>query len=207
MWNNGHTTRSIQVKSPGEYFVKISDVEGKTAYSDTVKIEVLEIPVVDILIEPADFNQYNGSIEALVSGGASPYHYLWSVSGRDTSYVSGVGPGVHTLEVRDQNGCSLLREVEVNLVTGIDTESYSFTIFPNPAEKDLYILADDHIFRQNLSLNLFSISGTLLDSKQIQITDRIMPIPFNLNSLDPGIYIILGIFENGTFSRKLRVKK
>lgn len=205
-WNNGETSRSIQIKSPGDYSVQVSDAEGRTAYSDTVNIKVLEMPEVDILIEPADFNQYNGSIEALVSGGASPYQYLWSVSGRDTSYVTGIGPGVHTLEVTDQNGCSILREVEVNLVTGIETESYAFTIFPNPVEEDLYILADDLLLRQNLSIELYTISGKLVYSKQIHITDRVMPVPFNLNALDPGLYIILGTFKNGTFSRKLRIK-
>ncbi len=206
LWSNGQTSRSIRVKSTGNYFVQIIDDQGTTAYSDTVNIEVLELPEVEVQIEPADFNQYNGSIEVIVSGGTSPYQYLWSVSGRDTSYVTGIGPGVHTLEVRDQNGCRIVKEVEVNLITGIDTESYSFTIFPNPSEKDLFIKADDQLFRQNLSLRLYSFSGSIIDSKHIQITDRIMPLPFNFDSLDPGIYIIQGTFKNGTFSRKLWIK-
>ncbi len=206
LWSNGETTKSITVRSPGTYFVRISDPNGMIAYSDTVNIEVLELPEVDIRVEPADFDEYNGSIEAIVKGGESPYHYLWSVSGRDTSFVSGIGPGVHTLEVRDQNGCSISKEIEVDLVTGIETESHTFTLFPNPAENFLYIMADDQLFNQYISLELYSISGALLETKKMLLTDRVMPVSFNLNSLDPGMYIILGSFKNGMFSRKLKIK-
>ncbi len=206
LWSNGETTRSIRVKSAGTYFVRISDANGTTANSDTINIEVLENPELDTQIEPAEYNKYNGSIEAIVKGGASPYHYLWSVSGRDTSFVSGIGPGVHTLEVRDQNGCGIFKEIEVNLVTGIESESYTFTIFPNPAEKFLYLIADDQLFNQYISLQLYSVSGVLVDTKKVLLTDRIMPVSFNFNSLDPGMYIILGSFKNGMFSRKLRIK-
>jgi hypothetical protein len=205
LWSNGQTTRSIQIKSPGTYFVQIDDALGSTAYSDTIIIEVLELPVVDIMIEAPDYNEYNGSMEAIVEGGTSPYHYLWSVSGRDTSYVSGIGPGLHTLEVTDQKGCKSVKEVEVNLITGLDTESYSIEIFPNPTDRVLFIRADDQLFEQELSLRLYTFSGSLVESKKIRINDRIMPLPFNVHTLNPGIYILLGTFKNGTFSRKLRI--
>jgi hypothetical protein len=98
-----------------------------------------------------------------------------------------------------------VKEVEVNLITGLDTESYSIEIFPNPTDRVLFIRADDQLFEQELSLRLYTFSGSLVESKKIRINDRIMPLPFNVHTLNPGIYILLGTFKNGTFSRKLRI--
>ncbi len=65
----------------------------------------------------------DGSVTVLITGGASPYDILWS--GPDgfaatTESLPAVGPGIYTLDVIDDNGCTLTETVEVLQVEGFD---------------------------------------------------------------------------------------
>ncbi|HTA27671.1 MAG TPA: PKD domain-containing protein, partial [Bacteroidia bacterium] len=47
----------------------------------------------------------NGSATAIVSGGTSPYTYLWTPGNQTTVSVSGLSAGTYTLTVKDATGC------------------------------------------------------------------------------------------------------
>ena len=52
-------------------------------------------------------NATGEDISLLVSGGTSPYTYLWN-TGSTNDTLFGVGPGLYSIEVIDQLGCSIL---------------------------------------------------------------------------------------------------
>ena len=52
-------------------------------------------------------NSANGSIQATVNGGTSPYTYTWNPTGGNGSTANGLNAGTYSLQVRDANNCSI----------------------------------------------------------------------------------------------------
>ncbi len=96
----------------GVYSVLIADVAG---CDTTVQVLILEPPAVLINGVQQDVScagSCDGSITALVSGGAAPYVLNWSpapATGQGTATVNGLCGGDITLTVTDANGCVTTR--------------------------------------------------------------------------------------------------
>ena len=104
-WSNGATTEDLTGLAAGIYTVTITDANGCTTNlpvtvgTDMSTITV--IPVVTNTICTASL----GAINITVSGGTSPYTYLWS-NGATTEDISGLKSGTYTVTITDANGCS-----------------------------------------------------------------------------------------------------
>ena len=77
LWNNGQTSSSIQVTSPGDYWVRIKDIDG-LFYYDSTRVFVMDAGLPDTLLICKGGSVY---LEADTS---LSYSYLWS-SGETTS--------------------------------------------------------------------------------------------------------------------------
>jgi hypothetical protein len=104
LWSTGATSQSINSLPAGTYFVTVTDVNlcqavGMVTINQPAEITVvLNAPVIDCAGASA------GSIAATVSGGTSPYIYMWS-TGATTPSISGLTAGTYGLTVTDANGC------------------------------------------------------------------------------------------------------
>ncbi|MFN3784725.1 MAG: hypothetical protein ACK4R6_12475 [Spirosomataceae bacterium] len=108
VWNNGVTSTSASVSglSAGSYTVTVTDANGCTA-QQTVNVTAPSSLLSVSITNPKNvscFGGTDGSAEALVSGGVSPYKYSWS-NGSTESSVSNLGAGEVILTVTDANGC------------------------------------------------------------------------------------------------------
>jgi hypothetical protein len=203
LWSNGEKSRKIYAKESGEYSLQVINQQGRIACSDTLIIQVLPVPEITFQTTPSDYNQFNGTIRAQVSGGLSPYNYLWSSSGRDTSFIAGVGPGTHSLIVTDQNGCQRIQSVEVELVTGLSMKGERMTFFPNPIQDLLFMETGEAVINEPVKLALWTFAGKFIESSEIIIKDRITLVPFQFHKLPPGFYILQ--FSNKNQKKSLRI--
>jgi hypothetical protein len=113
IWSNGETTPEIQGLYMGGYVVHVRDsryadngITGHycSAHDEAFITSPNGIEFNAVVVEPACSGYSDGSITLHVTGGVSPYSYLWD-DGSIASARTGLPSGVYTVSVTDDNGC------------------------------------------------------------------------------------------------------
>lgn len=105
-WSNGATSQDISGLNSGSYSYIITDNNGCTVNgavnvgNNAANINYVESITAEIC------GNGQGAIDITVSGGQTPYTYLWS-NGATTEDLTGLSAGVYTVTITDNNGCSL----------------------------------------------------------------------------------------------------
>jgi len=124
-WSTSQSGPSITGLAAGTYTVTVTDANFCTAET-TVTINQpgqLSVTVNTPIINCGGTS--TGSASAIVSGGSSPYTYLWS-TGATTSSIMNVPAGNYSLTVTDANGCTAL--VQTIALTEIPQLDIDFTV-------------------------------------------------------------------------------
>lgn len=103
--------------SPGVYNAWIQDGSGCSAFYDNYIITEPSSPLLvsTTLVTDEACGQMDGSAVANPSGGTPPYAYEWDGDAAlNTSTLTNVASGVHTLIVTDANGCTESDQVIIN---------------------------------------------------------------------------------------------
>jgi len=120
-WNTSPVltfTPSINDVPAGEYIVTVTD--GGCTVVDTIMIE--EPDLLEVMTTPmavSCFGDNDGSVSTTVTGGVTPYNYLWN-DGQDTPIATGLVAGTYTVVVTDANGCFMESTEIVQEPTGMN---------------------------------------------------------------------------------------
>jgi len=126
LWDNGQTTATATGLMAGIYQVTVTDFCGSTA---TATAEIIEpqdpIQITASITDNQCSGETFGEIDIDVSGGSSPYTYLWSNGSTNQDLINLAG-GTYTITVTDDNGCTASASFTVNepsaiLITGVVT--------------------------------------------------------------------------------------
>lgn len=105
-WSTGASTAGITALSPGTYTVTITDANGCTATSSQNITQ--PAAAVSLSATSTDINCTGnsiGSIDLTVTGGTTPYSYLWS-NGSNQQDVTNLTANTYSVTVTDANGCT-----------------------------------------------------------------------------------------------------
>lgn len=108
----GQTTATVTGLCPGQYQVTVTDANGCTAVA-TYTITDPATMSVNITFTPTDCGFCNGTSTAVVSGGTSPYSFVWidattgNPIGVTTNPATGLCAGNYYVIVTDANSCSV----------------------------------------------------------------------------------------------------
>ena len=105
-WSTGETSEAIEISEPGTYIVEVTGTDGCSAV-DSVIIEAFPEPQVEIT---GTLEICPGTSTTLSAGNFTEYN--WS-TGAATPSIEVNLPGIITVEVTDQNGCTAEDMVEV----------------------------------------------------------------------------------------------
>ncbi|HBS86567.1 MAG: hypothetical protein A2W91_20315 [Bacteroidetes bacterium GWF2_38_335] len=106
IWSSGQTSQDLINVAEGTYSCTISDVNGCVVnYTGTIENNASTLATSTVITSEICSNS-TGSIDLTLTGGASPYTYLWS-SGQTTQDISGLSGGVYSCEITDNSGCHI----------------------------------------------------------------------------------------------------
>jgi gliding motility-associated-like protein len=111
-WNNGATTSNLSSLAPGIYAATVTDDNGCTTTTSGEVRSPEPLSIRDVNITNVDCAGNNtGRAEVSVTGGTTPYQYLWNDAlGQTASAATLLRAGVYEVVITDNNGCTT-REV------------------------------------------------------------------------------------------------
>jgi gliding motility-associated-like protein len=114
----GDGTPSITNLCPGNYTVTVTDFNGCISTYDTT---ITQPPLLTLAMSQTNASCggiCDGTATATVSGGVTPYVYVWSTgastsTNSTTNAISALCAGSYTLQITDANGCSRMDSVTI----------------------------------------------------------------------------------------------
>ena len=111
-WSNGATTAIVTDLAAGYYVVRVSDATGATGEAEITltQPEPLEIGELTPYVyqngyNVSQFGSCNGSVVVNVSGGVSPYTYLWEPGQQTSGSPTNLCANENQVRITDANGC------------------------------------------------------------------------------------------------------
>ena len=106
IWSDGQTAQIATGLANGNYTVIVSDASGCSKVHGPISIISPNAIQLGLNTTPIScYNGSDGSISVSVSGGTSPYFYMWN-NGNVASVLTGVSAGIYTVTVTDFRGCT-----------------------------------------------------------------------------------------------------
>jgi len=119
LWNNSATTATIVGVLAGTYSVTITDNNGCTSTSSTIITEpALLVATTSLTNDVSCAGLSDGAASVSVSGGTSPYTYIW-INSATTASIVGVLAGTYSVTVSDQQGCGTTGSIAVGTVVDV----------------------------------------------------------------------------------------
>jgi len=120
VWNTGITSATISALDAGNYSVTVKDDStGCTAIDSTALVSPDSLHI-DVSTTNITCAGNDGTAIINVSGGVSPYTYLWS-NNSSASQLTGLVTGDYSVNVMDQNGCNKTASFALDKTGGCDT--------------------------------------------------------------------------------------
>jgi gliding motility-associated-like protein len=105
IWSNGATTEDLTGITAGIYTDTIKDASGCFRIYTYNVSENSTLSLICTKTNVTCYGSANGIVTTSVTGGRSPYTYMWS-TGATTSSISALSPGTYTLTVMDADSCT-----------------------------------------------------------------------------------------------------
>jgi hypothetical protein len=187
LWQDNSTDTSLLVTSTGTYSVTVTDEFGCQGF-DVVQVQVVNPPVAYFT-----YNELENNTVEFIDESTDAETYAWDFESDGIIDDDTQGDVQHTFTNLGQyvvsltvtNACTDHTHSEVLLILNIqDIFFENFTIYPNPISDYLYI--NSGVKFDNISFDIFDISGKIIISKKAKST--ITKIDFQ--GLPAGMYIL-----------------
>jgi hypothetical protein len=199
-WSNGQSDVKANSLCSGTYLATVTDAAGCTL---TAAAFINQPQPLDIVVSQTvdDIGGAGtGSIQITVSGGLSPYHYLWTRNGQifgNTKDLSHLTQGQYVVQVTDANNCALSSDSIVisNLVATTAPEwTNGFRIQPNPAT-DFVRIVFEHALAQPCAVRLCNGTGETVREIRMNAAEEQMDL--EIGDLPVGIWVLQVYAQDG----------
>ena len=186
-----YTWNGISYTQSGNYSFSTVNFLGCDSLA-VLDLTINDIPIPQIILSSPE-------LTINVSGGTSPYTYLWN-TGETTSSVTPINNGNFYVNVQDVNNCSGSDTITVSFV-GIENRiNNEIQIYPNPSHENITVSSNLQINSPTI-INIFNLSGKLIITNNVEMKNGFSE-NINISSLMTGFYLLEiknSLFENQMF--------
>ena len=117
-WSNGSVNQDLTNVQAGTYTVTVTDANGCIVTRTLTISQPTDLVTSTVGTDVACANDATGSVNLTVSGGVSPYTYLWS-NGAITQDLTNLTAGTYSVTITDANGCTNTEQETITQPTPI----------------------------------------------------------------------------------------
>jgi len=198
-WSNGGNHSSVANLHPGSYTVTVSDSCGSTVSAGATITQPAPL-VVTLNILPTSSSSCTGIAWVTVSGGTTPYTYVWS-NGNTTDSISHLCDDIFCCTVTDAHGCYHSPCATIPIATGINTISSNsgrITIYPNPNNGAFTLQVESEKLKgESGTIEIYNVLG---EKVYFQLTTFNAPLSIDLRTSPNGIYLYRVINDDGSLA-------
>ncbi len=178
-WSSAETTEDIANKVAGKYIVTVTDGNGCRVWGlDTIEItQPTQVQLSNVITNVTCNGGANGCIDLTVTGGTTPYSYVWSNALPTTQDQCGLSAGTYAVTVYDTWQCSAtLTSIVVGEPTAILVNSVSTPVTcPGRTDGSINLTVSgatpNYTYAWSNSSTAEDISGLAFGSYTVTITD------------------------------------
>lgn len=175
LWSNGATTQDLNGIVAGVYTITLTDANGCSLTRTQTIFEPTELVVSNTSSNVSCYGATDGSIDVTVSGGRTPYSYLWS-GGQTTQDIQNIPAGTHTLTLTDNNGCVVNLPVVITQPNAIEFSATTSPASCNGGSNgaiDLSVTGGSapYTYIWNTGATTQDLTGIIADNYRVTVTD------------------------------------
>ena len=205
-WCEGSTTDVCSDFKADDHYLDVIDSTGCLSRKWLVITEPPQLTSNLVVTDASSCAASDGSVDVIVSGGASPYSYSWDF-GATTNSVTGLAAGNYSITITDVNACQKVQAVTINCTTGLpDMASGEFATisFPNPTNGRFVVdLKKTNVSPTNYSLSVYNLMG----EKIVQSNCAPGKSEIDISQYSNGMYFLEVRNGNEAITRKLVLEK
>jgi gliding motility-associated-like protein len=133
LWNTGASTEDLNNLGAGNYSLSITDASGcQLSLSINIQAPSFPLQTNPVVTNVSCHGENDGEINLIVTGGNTPYTFLWS-SGQNTALIDSLIADTYSVVVTDANGCENNLTIPVSQPSMINTNfgvSSNFVCIP-----------------------------------------------------------------------------
>jgi hypothetical protein len=190
-WNTGSTEPSIEVTESGTYYCTTEGDAFGCISSDTVEIEILTVPVIDLGDDHTI--THDSSVNLSVDEGFLSYYWSNGTNMHEAVYAGdylGVGTHEAWVVVTAENGCTTSDTIQIIVLQGESVgqirNGEMVSIYPNPTKATVTFEFD--LQESLIKLDVLDVNGRVVLSMNENQYKGMRNI--DLNALQSGLYII-----------------
>ena len=209
LWSNGDTTQAIQVTASGNFSVITTNSNACDGVGTSVQTTVTFTTTPSAA---ASFST-NGNVVTFTNTSTGASSYSWDFSDFTNSSATSpshafISNGSYPVILTAINGaCSDTLLLTINITVGIEEliELNNISIYPNPANENL-VVAFDNQSDSAFKLLVSDRVGRIIQTIYVQDEDQNF-VTMNVSSLANGMYSILFVGQNSSFTKSFIVAK
>ena len=209
LWSNGDTTQAIQVTASGNFSVITTNSNACDGVGTSVQTTVTFTTTPSAA---ASFST-NGNVVTFTNTSTGASSYSWDFSDFTNSSAASpshafISNGSYPVILTAINGaCSDTLLLTINITVGIEEllGLNNISIYPNPANENL-VVAFDNQSDSAFKLLVSDRVGRIIQTIDVQDEDQNF-VSMNVSSLANGMYSILFVGQNSSFTKSFIVAK